>query len=384
MKKLVWVAFIGMASFYSPGGAQESTPTPQTTPRPKISIGLLVDGYYSYNATNAAVSALGSGNRNYLNDTDSMDTLALAELSFDLTQGETGIHVSAIYGQEVDTMLNRGLIFFGGIPYNQFAIWEAYGSYHPGNWIFQYGKFASFLGFEVLQSDQDWNYSRSLMFTSLPYRLTGFNAGYTSPDGLWDVTGYLDGSILYDFGPGSIARSYGLKLRYRPSGHVSFTLNGLTGPFGTADNIFNQYYLEGIVQWKVMPKFSLALDGTLNDTFSLSNLDPPWRTLWGAALYGRYEIDPDWDVALRLEETQNLTPSFTTPPPPVTLGAYNTETREVTLTLGHHFTEHILVRIEGRYDYALSNGQTWAPGSGPYAGGSDDQYTGTASVVISF
>src|SRR6185369_2857496 len=109
-------------------------------------------------------------------------TLGLAEISAVATQGQGSAHVVLAYGQEI----NLGLATLG------WDVLQAYVSYNPGEFTFNFGRFATWMGNEVIESKGNWNYSRSLLFWyTIPLWHTGFSAAYNSPDSKFGVTGYV-------------------------------------------------------------------------------------------------------------------------------------------------------------------------------------------------
>jgi len=398
----VWILLAGIALVFptwaqttqaSPAAtvtseAQASpTATPALEPPLKFSMNALVDTYYSLNFTNAAHGLDGAGNTGYFpnNQGDYNYNLHMAELAFTLRQGEGSVHLSVL-GGNVAKYFNS---LAGSPPVgDNIFLYEAYATYHPEDWTFSFGRMASFMGFEVLESNQDWNYSRSLLYTlTLPYLQEGFSINYTAPNNKVAITGYaLDG--WNDGGTGlssNAGKTFGLKFEGDPSPDFKIVLNGITGPTGLApfnDDLFARSVIEGTMICKASDDISIALDGEF-----ISQNPNGLQTFegWGGALYCRYQFKPDWAAVLRLEGIKIEAPS----PNYIYLGSSslpvvtNDEGREVTLTLEHHFTKHFLARIEGRYDYALSDGQVFTVGNGPFAGGDPNQITITASVIFS-
>jgi len=257
---------------------------------------------------------------------------------------------------------------------------QAYVSYNPDQWSFKFGRMATHMGNEVIESNGNWNYSRSLLFWyPIPLWHTGFSATFT-PDAKFSIMACVhDG--WNSTNASHYGKTYGLQVVLKPESAFSLTLNGIAGPDPTGVTGDSRYVGEGILAWNASDKFSLVLDGEgggqdIGTTGS--------STFWGAALYGRYQMQNDLAATLRLEvlkDSQDLMAIYgATPVGPAT----DVEGREVTLTIERNFTPNLLGRLEGRYDYALSGGTIYAAGTGPFAGGSADQLTGTASAIMSF
>ncbi|HXL72685.1 MAG TPA: outer membrane beta-barrel protein [bacterium] len=374
-----------------PVKAQQS-PTPTSTPEipVRLFMSALIDTYYSFNFTNNAHGLNGAGNTGYFPDTQQDDTLNINmfELGFTLKEGEGSAHVSIIGGEVANYFES---LAGATSPGDNIVPYEVYVAYHPQDWTFTLGRMEPYLGFEVLETNQNWNYSRSLLFAvTLPSYFPGLSMNYTSPDNFIGLTGYAFNGLndaIFSV-PLSQGKTYGLKLNLNPSADWQWTLMGITGPTSgvnvppASDDVFAHYIAEVIAQWTASDKISLALDGEFigqNPSGSQEFYS------YGAALYFRCQWAPDWATALRLEGLRINGPS------PVLLYSGsaelpmvpNDEGGEITLTLEHNFTRKFLGRLEGRYDYALNGGNTFAPGTGPFAGGDPDQMTVTASVVFS-
>jgi hypothetical protein len=390
MKRLGLLAVLALAGSSANAWA-DAVATPAATPAPTVAAPVvtmngMVDTYFSYNFTNSANTANGSGNRGYwYNNTDNSYTLGLAEAGFTATQGNGSGHLTLAYGQDSD--LNA---FGAGTGV---AVEQAYVSYVADQWTFNAGKFVTWMGNEVIESKSNWNYSRSLLFTdTIPVWHTGMSVAF-APSSAFGVTGYITNgwnnlaALTADLGE----KTYGLQFMIKPDASWTVALNGILGPNPSTALPYDpsmRYVGEGIVTWTATDKLSIALDAeygaqdlsgpaTLASGSSISSLP-----FWGVALYGRYQMTSQCAVALRLEELKDEYNLFALATP--VAGSYDVEGREATLTFEHAFTPNTLMRLEGRYDYALSGGSIYAAKTGPFAGGSADQLTGTASMVFSY
>lgn len=348
---------------------------------PTVVVGGLVDGYYTYNFTNADANMNGAGNNGtFFNNADNSYTLGLAELSAVATQGHGSAHLVLAYGQEG----NLGLFTLG------IDVLQAYVSYNAEQFTFNFGRFATWMGNEVIESKGNWNYSRSLLFWyTIPLWHTGFSANFTSSDSMIGATFYVtNGWNNVVANNNAMEKTFGLQLMGKPDPSLSIILNGILGPDPWSSTDSNLRGVgELIVSWAATDKFSLALDVEAGGQGLGSGSTPSTATFWGVDLYARYQIETDWAAALRLEEVKDdygVLGLYAAAP----MGsATDIEGRDITLTLEHNFTPNLLMRVEGRYDYALSGGteysKTTTP-AGPFAGGSGNQFTTTGSVVFSF
>ncbi|GEM_PF-1008088 len=392
---------------------------PAATPAaPAIVVGGMVDTYYTYNFTNSSVRN-GSGNvwtspapvgvlGSYFNTQDETFALGMAELKATATQGDASAHLVLNYGQEG----SLGLGSVQGID-----VLQAYVSLAAGQWGFNLGRFATWMGNEVIESNGNWNYSRSELFwATIPLWHQGLSVSF-NPDTkigatLYAVDGWNNTGVMWGSTGQEIGKTYGLQIALHPDASLGIILNGIVGPGGSLAGIVPgsitlgnpagnpedpadaRYVGELIVSLAATDKLSLALDaeyfGQDQDVPIAPATTNKSLTGWGVDLYGRYQIESDWAAALRLEEVYDDngyigiggTPAVPGP------GVLSGEVRDMTLTIEHNFTPNLLARLEGRIDMEVIGGtqtsSTAAP-FGPYAGnGSGTQTTGTASAVFSF
>ena len=390
---------------------------PAATPAaPTVTVGGLIDTYYTYNFTNSSIrngalntwgpaGVLGS----YFNTQDETFALGMAELKATATQGDASAHLVLNYGQE--TALGLGSSTQG------IDVLQAYVSLAAGQWGFNLGRFAAWMGNEVIESNGNWNYSRSELFwATIPLWHQGLSISF-NPDAkiggtLYVVDGWNNTGVMWGSTGQEIGKTYGLQVTIKPDASLSFILNGIVGPGGSLAGIVPgsitlgnptgtpedpadaRYVGELIVSLAASDKFSLALDaeyfGQDQDVPITPATTNKALTGWGVDLYGRYQIQSDWAMALRLEEVYDdngYVGIGGTPATPPATGVLSGEVRSATLTVEHNFTTNLLARLEGRMDMVVVGGtqtsSTTAP-YGPYNGTSGTQTTGTASAVFSF
>src|SRR5271167_3475984 len=160
-----------------------------------------VDAYYGYNYNHPLEvdpffpTFAGNGLQAFTNETNSF-ALNMVELIVDKAPDATsaesraGYHIAAGYG-EAASVVNGADITGDG---SNFYLKEAYMSYLApvGKGLtVQVGKFVTPIGAEVIESNANWNYTRSILFYyAIPYFHFGANAKYVfNPK--WSITGYL-------------------------------------------------------------------------------------------------------------------------------------------------------------------------------------------------
>jgi len=207
------------------------------------------------------------------------------------------------------------------------------------------GKFATMMGYEVIESNGNWNYSRSLMFAwAIPYYHMGMRLTYPIA-GNFTVALHVvnDWNTVVAVNK---SKSVGLELSYSLTPTTAITLNGMTGfeqptgsPYGKRD------VAEFIVTQQAGDNLSFAIDGTYGRDRYLDSLKM-WK---GIAIYAKYNLDSKSDVALRGEIYYDPT-DYTTQ---VTF--LKATFKEITATYEYRPWDPIIVRIEARDDLANGN-----------------------------
>jgi hypothetical protein len=162
----------------SPPAAQSATSAPATTPAtppaPSVwSIGGidfsgLVDGYYNFNANHPPNSSNGNQLRNFDYDSNTF-SLNMAKLTLSHDPDPVGFRVDLGFGKAFDTILSSEPHFA--------HLEQAYVSWKPAKargFEADFGEFVTSAGAEVIESKDNWNYSRSFLFSlAIPYYHVG-------------------------------------------------------------------------------------------------------------------------------------------------------------------------------------------------------------------
>ena len=127
----------------------------------------LIDGYYSYNANRPSDAANGQINDLYnFNDKTDQFNLSEARLTLNHDPDPVGAHIDVFYGR-TNTLVNGGSHDQGDY------IEQAFLSLKPPKakgLELDFGKFVTSAGAEVIESKDNWNYSRSILFAwAIPY-----------------------------------------------------------------------------------------------------------------------------------------------------------------------------------------------------------------------
>jgi len=131
-----------------------------------------IDGYYSFNANRPTNAANGQINDLYnFNDKTDQFNLSAAKLTLNHDPDPVGAHIDFFYGRTND--------LFNAVPPNTSSadqlnyIEQAFLSLKPPKakgFELDFGKFVTSAGAEVAEAKDNWNYSRSLLFSwAIPY-----------------------------------------------------------------------------------------------------------------------------------------------------------------------------------------------------------------------
>jgi hypothetical protein len=339
----------------------------------------LVDGYYDYNANSPSDHSFtqnrffdGHSNQFALNLVElgiQKTPDADSRLGYDLTFG-FGPAMTAVNGVD------------GVTSWSQY-IKEGYLSYLApvGKGLqIDFGKFVTPMGAEVIESNANWNYSRSLLFYyAVPYYHFGARAKYTFNDkyalSAYVVNGWNDITHDVTTGYSNSGKTGGLSFAWTPNKKWSVTETWLGGPGAVpqdGDNWRNVF--DTVVAYTVSPKLSLQMNGDygrVEDAF-VKNA----ATWYGVAGYAKYQFNPLYAVATRYEYFGDPD-SYTTGLLAVPTFGKGQDLQEVTATFERKIATHMISRLEYRYD--TSNAPFFPKGTDKLV---NNQNTVTAGVIF--
>lgn len=225
---------------------------------------------------------------------------------------------------------------------DEFDVQQAYVNYGAGDYQFMFGKFATLHGAEVIESKDNPNFSRSILFGfAIPFTHTGVRATYTASDNLLLMAGINNGwDNLKD---DNDAKSLEVAFHYAPADNWYIHAEGMVGneegAIGTSDR---RSLLDIVAGFDVSDALSLMVNVDVGrqeeGTATGGNAD--WS---GVAGYANYQIDPKWRLAGRLEYF-NDDDGFRT--------GFDQEWKEGTVTLAYSPVKSVELRGEVRYDWS--------------------------------
>ena len=326
---LLLLLCIALCTVASEAKAQDSTSAS------KIDVSGFVDAYYSKNFAKPVSRA--NKLRNF-DIAENQFNLSLAELVFQKKSGPVGFRFDLDFGSTNDLVQPANSSTLSVLQQGYFTAVLPVG----GGLTVDAGKFVTHMGNEVIESKDNWNYSRSLLFAwAIPYYHTGIRLTYPVSSAFTAavhvVNGWNSGTDNNDF------KSLGVTLNYALSGSTGLVVNVMDG-FENLTSIENgkRTVFDFIISHQLTESFSLVLNADYGQAGTTAGL-----AIWkGAAVYERYVINPKYAVALR-EEIFDDPQGYATG-----IGIFKFDVKEITGTYEYKFADALLLRGELRYDFS--------------------------------
>jgi hypothetical protein len=351
----------------APPSAPAAAPNPLagiTSVLAGASLNGLIDGYYSYNAGHPQGGTVTTPFTN-ANDQFSLNLIELGLSKIPEKDSPLGYNLTLGWGHAMD-VVNAGDPGSSGSAQN---LKEGYLSYLAplGKGLqIDFGKFVTPTGAEVIESNQNWQYSRSLLFYyTIPYYHFGLRAKYTFNDKV-ALTGILVNG-WNDISANNTGKTGGLSLALSPTRKFSVTANYLVGPEQNKDNSDLRHLIEAVITYSVTPKLSLQADVDYDR-------ESHWLTTGktadaaGVAAYVRYAFTRKFALSGRYEYLNDHDGWAT---------ATAQHLNEVTITAERKVATHLISRIEYRHDN--SNQDFFKRGNSSFGMNQD---TATAGLVF--
>jgi Putative beta-barrel porin-2, OmpL-like. bbp2 len=363
----------------APAAAVLPAATPAAAPAPTGLAGLLgpttlsgfVDVYYGYNSNQPAGRTTAFRNFDINSSQFGLNMLELvADKAPDATASRLGYHIALGFGQAVNIV--------NSTEPGQFATESNFDQYLKEGYLeylapvgkglqINVGKFVTPAGAEVIETKDNWNYSRGLLFAlAIPYFHFGASAKYAfNPK--FAVTGYLvngwNNSIDNNSG-----KTTGFSAAWTPSAKFSVIQNYLVGPEQTNDNSSFRHLSDTVVTYSPNAKLSLMANYDYgHDHLTGATSSVHWS---GIAGYIKYAPNDKWAFATRGEYFSDNGGTQTGTPQKLS---------EFTLTLQRMLASKLMTRLEFRRD--MSDQDVF-----PYRTGllRDAQNTVTLGMVYAF
>ena len=343
----------------------------------------LVDAYYMYNFTGKP-SLQGPGAPRQFDVAANSFSLNYAKLGvgadteyvafrMDLGAG----HTAAIINGSSATASAAGNALSASQYGNDFLVQQAFATVKATKWLtVDAGRFVTTASAEVIESNKNWLYSRSMLFYGVPLLHTGLRVNATVNPSLKLQASLVNG---WNNDPdNNIGKTFGANATFAPpdSGlNASLTTyigkEATAGSGGSTRILIDGVVTKDIAQASVGLNVDYVKDGT-----------PYWI---GAAAMGKYAFTDLFNVAARFElvssKSGGYTLGFVTPPATAYTG--DAVLYEGTLMGGLTVAKHFELRLELRGDFA--NKDIFQKGdAGEVAYNRKNQFTGLAAFLAYF
>lgn len=256
-----------------------------------------VDAYYR-----VGVGASGSpslNNKTSFTNSNSTFQLGMASIKAGYAIGKGGVVADLGFGRRAEefSYADEGTLQ---------AVKQAYFYYAPSDKVkFTFGKFATHVGYELLDPQLNRNYSMSYMFTNGPFSHTGVKADFTLGGGSGLMFGIANPIDVTAPTSGSDPKT--LIAQYSKVGDKYSVFVNYAGYFGgknfnsEASNL-NQFGITAAAT--LSDKFSLGYDGTVqfNKDENFGGIGKSKsKSWWGSALYANLTATETFGLTLRAE-----------------------------------------------------------------------------------
>ena len=298
-----------------------------------LQIGGLFDSYYSYDANHPYTAR--NNLRNFDIGADSFD-VNMAKFSVEMAPGPVGFRLDAGSGRAFDAIhvwSNTEPSFFR-------HIWQSYVSFKPRQlkgFEADFGKFFTSVGAEVTDTNLNWNYSRSWLFTNGPYFHFGLRTSMP-------IGKYFTGGVQVLQGWNNISdnnggKTWGFTANVTGS-KVSWANTYLVGPEKNGTTEGNRHFFDTVLKFTPAGKFAYYL----NFDYGLErNPNARSQKFLGIAAAGHYQATKRIAFAPRLE-WYNDVDGFVT--------GRAQQLKEITLTGEYAWFQGVLTRLEYRHDWS--------------------------------
>jgi len=298
-----------VASPSAQAAAQDDQPVGQRSDNPVLTffkqteVSGLLDAYYAYNFNTpetpcAVVSGVQIFNCLHAFDvTQQSLSLNLAELALEkkpTARSRGGYRLDLDFGPAATLAASASPSGTTSDQHFQQAYLSYLAPFRADKLQLDFGKFVTPVGLEVMETRDNWNYSRSLLFaTAIPRDHTGLRATYRASDRLV-VKGFLVNG-WNNVSDNNSAKTAGLSVTGKPSRGLTVTGTYIGGPETTDDNSGARHLLDTVMSYNLSERTVLAANYDLG---SDQHTQQAWQ---GAALYLRHQVRGWLAAATRLE-----------------------------------------------------------------------------------
>ena len=306
-----------------------------------LGMSIYLQGGYTYNFENP--DSQENGLRVFDHKANSF-TLDLAQVVFtkDAPVGGVGYKLKLSAGETAKLIHASGL----GTSDDAFDLTEAYINYVAplGNGLkFQFGKFVTMHGAEVIEAKDDMNYSRGLLFNyAIPFTHTGLMVGYPFSDKVSANVYVVNGWDNFD-DEGS-SKTLGLSVNLTPAEQFSAAINLMNGREQDLQTGIksNRFLSDTIVTVKPVKNLTFVVnaDYGVQSNSAPDGGDAKW---YGVAGYAKYDFCSVFSATVRAEYFKDPDGARTLTPQTA---------KEITFTPEFRVAKDLIVRPEYRHDWS--------------------------------
>jgi hypothetical protein len=326
-------------------------------------------------------------------------TVHAVELAFEKPAPETGgvgFRTDFFYGEDAEVITPTGSVT------DEFDLQQAYVEARlpihalEGNEIFgdsvyfRAGKYVTLAGAEVVESKDNWNTTRSILFGfAQPASHTGVRSSY----GLWSDKVTLTGGLVNGWDLNEDNNDYATveaQIAYKPNDDILFATTWYSGPENANQDGHKRNLVDLVALWHATAKLSLMANIDIGRENRVPNGTPgPGHedSLWhGYAVYARYQATEKLAMATRAElfvdqeafrvgagaiaPSRDFSGGLATP----TFQARDSRYWEWTYTTEYKLYDNLISRLEYRYDWS----------DAPIFNGESSQQTVSAQLIYNF
>lgn len=260
-----------------------------------------------------------------------------------------GVLINPILGRDPFIFAPYGWDPNYGSDWNGFALPQAYLQYSTGSFTLMGGSFVELAGAESLFSQDDTNFSRSILYGyAEPFTVLGLRASYIANEKLkfygginngWDSIRdtsrhpTLELGMTYTFNPTFSLATYGYTGQQRIADRTS------SGPKGSR-TLFD---IIATINVTNALSFVANYDYALQTKAALPNGDIAKAVWQGIAVYANYKFDENWRTSVRVESFDDQDGYRT---------GVSQHWNEATITVGYSPIKNLEIRAEARRDFS--------------------------------
>jgi len=326
----------------------------------------LLDGYWSYNTNTPNLGGNRFNNYRAFDINDQSFSLNYGELAVEYKPMDVGFRVDFGFGDAAN-------IVHSSEPGTQ-DLWrhiqQAYITGTKDKFTVDFGKWVTPIGAEVIETKDNWNYTRGLLFTwAIPFYHFGAKGTYAASDKM-TLGGYVVNG-WNNVKDTNTAKSFGFIGTFKPTDKLGLTTNYLVGKENPATTDYRHLF-DGIATYNATDKISVMAnyDYGMDRAAGTGN-----RVVWqGIAGYGKVKASDKFTAAGRYEYYNDRN-GFTT-------GTVQ-NLQSVTAT-GQFPWEDIVLWAEYRRDWSDVASFNKSEGTPPVQSLVDNQNTFTVGLTYSF